>query len=496
MHRTSDHPARSNLTLRSGLGLATCRRLIDTFLRERPLPQALHLHLGTRSAASGARATAALRQHLRRAHPAEFPASGRIYLRAHGFDLTDLRGVRTAAVALRDELTARHARLDALICNAGMSAFAGIDWPLATYGALTDIVKTTTRPGSYYRGTVGDVLPPLAAAAEGLAEKVGGGGAAGNADAHAPLGRVFCANVFGHYLLAAVLAPCMQGSPERAGAGKPGPGRIVFVSSIETTTAAYVPDDLQGLSRQFAYSSSKRLTDVLALTADAPGCQASARAFLSGAPAQVQASPMAGSSISAGPAKPRERARESGDGNGNDDDSLPRIYLSHPGVVSTDIVPLILLMHYVKLVTFYITRLIGCPWMCIDAHTGAAAATWLALAPDTTLENLESEQDTELLDIGLSGSDAAGVPGDGDPDEGYDVRGLAYRCRGGRGKWGSAVDRWGREKVVRTYAVGWGVGGESEEREGLEALGRRAWAEMEALRAAWEERLPVHEKNT
>ena len=67
---------------------------------------------------------------------------------------------------------------------------------------------------------------------------------------------------------------------------------------------------------------------------------------------------------------------------------------------------------------------------------------------------------------------------------------------GGRGKWGSCVDRLGREGVRRTAAGGWGVGGSvgsgegavgREEFEGFEEAGRTCWREMERLRVTWED---------
>ena len=81
--------------------------------------------------------------------------------------------------------------------------------------------------------------------------------------------------------------------------------------------------------------------------------------------------------------------------------------------------------------------------------------------------------------------------------------------REGKGKWGSAVDTMGNERVMRTVVEGWGLGGRmgegrlvgrkgtrrefkgvgKEEREDFEECGRRAWREMEALRVMWEDRL-------
>ncbi len=81
--------------------------------------------------------------------------------------------------------------------------------------------------------------------------------------------------------------------------------------------------------------------------------------------------------------------------------------------------------------------------------------------------------------------------------------------RDGKGKWGSAVDTMGHEKVMRTVVEGWGLGGRLGEgelkgrkgtrrgfvevtngdREDFEGLGRECWRQMEGLRVAWEERM-------
>lgn len=81
--------------------------------------------------------------------------------------------------------------------------------------------------------------------------------------------------------------------------------------------------------------------------------------------------------------------------------------------------------------------------------------------------------------------------------------------REGKGKWGSAVDTMGHERVMRSVVDGWGLGGRMgegelkgtkgtrrdfvevsrEDREDFEDVGRECWRQMEGLRVAWEERL-------
>ena len=351
-------------------------------------------------------------------------------------------------------IAAAYPRLDALVCNAGMSSYAGIDWARAVRDALTDVLGACTQP-RFFVERLGELAAPQG-------QRLTDPSRPADQDPQSPepaLGRIFCANVFGHYLLAARLAPRLR----RAAPDRP-PGRLIFISSIETTAAAYRADDLQGLGSYSAYSSSKRLTDVLGLTAYLPACAGPVRAFLRGAPAGEKGAPP----ISA-------------DADDGDAEGLARILLCHPGIVSTGIVRLPLPLHYAKLAAFYVCRLLGSPWHCIDTHRGACAPAWLALAPWSTIAAAERAKPSGV--DGYAGGD------NDDLDVGYDAKARKMTCRGGRGKWGSATDWRGRERVVRTYAEGWGLGGESEERDELEELGLRAWSEMEALRKEWEERL-------
>ena len=401
--------------------------------------------------------------HLRVDHPRHSASNHPgpyVYFHSHHFDLTQLPAVLAGAA----EIAATYPRIDAVICNAGISSFAGIDWPRAIWAVLTNVIETCTQP-DWYIGTLGDLAAPQAQRLTDPAKTAADdpGDAALAQSPEPALGRIFCANVFGHYLLAARLAPRMR----RAAGPDQSPGRLILVSSIENAAAAYRPDDLQCLTTRAAYSSSKRLTDVLGLSAYLPACAGPARAFLRGAPAAAPAE------AGAPPASADEDAEE----------GLPRIFVCHPGIVDTGIVRLARPLHYAKLAAFYACRLLGSPWHCIDAYKGACAPAWLALAPWATIAAAEREKPS------VADTDAG--KDENELDVGYDAKARKMSCRGGRGKWGSATDWRGRERVVRTFAEGWGLGGESEEKDELEELGARAWREMETLRREWEERLRV-----
>jgi len=207
--------------------------------------------------------------------------------------------------------------------------------------------------------------------------------------------------------------------------------------------------DLQSLQHSRPYNSSKRLTDLLALTADSLPAQEMVSSFWSDADNQ--------------PITPR-----------------PRIFLCHPGICSTDIVPLNAFAAWASRMAFYIARWIGSPWHTIDPYKGAVSSVWLALSDRSIIE--QHEQDS------------------------------------GVGKWGSATEWTGAERVRRTEVDGWGLGGllglrgrvgrtvggnhdmtkgrrpgatdatEEDVREFVEK-GAACWKEMERLRVEWEARL-------
>jgi len=153
----------------------------------------------------------------------------------------------------------------------------------------------------------------------------------------------------------------------------------------------------------------------------------------------------------------------------------PRMYLTHPGVCGTSISGINAFMAFWMVLAMYLSRLLGSPWHPVDPYKGAISAVFCALAPWEQLPELEERE--------------------------------------GKGKWGSATDVWGDERVARTETEGWGFCGVpgkvptgsvvgkkgagylveretgKEEREKFEEDGRRVWREMEELRVEWEKRL-------
>lgn len=287
----------------------------------------------------------------------------------------------------------------------------------------------------------------------------------GGQQQHLPdLGLVFTSNVFGHYMLAHYLVPLLTSTP--AGCDT---GRIIFVSSLEAVPEAFDPDDIQGLKTPQAYESSKRLTDLLVLTSELPSTRPfTDRFFLSASPATSADEPAAPKiqlldnvTTTTTESTGRDGIRMTDNTPTGSREAQPSFHLTHPGICATAFVPLPLPLTWLMALAFYIARLLGSPWHTVSPYAGAKAPVWLALATAEEIEDVEIET-------------AAG--------------GM------GKGKWGSGIDRWGREGVRRTEVGGWesaGWGGKEkptrpEEREEFEELGRGVWKEMEELRVFWE----------
>ncbi|KAI9654407.1 MAG: 3-keto-steroid reductase [Alyxoria varia] len=260
-----------------------------------------------------------------------------------------------------------------------------------------------------------------------------------------PLGEVFCANVLGHYMLAHYLIPLFIESRQR--------GRIIWISSLEAYAAEFSMRDWQGLASDSPYEASKRLTDVLALTSKSPATSPYTKQYFDGQ-------------------RQNTRGASHNKDSTNEDDQLsfPTMHLCQPGVCATSIFPLPFLLQVAMVVAMYLARWMGSIWHPCDPYKGACAPVWLALASQQTIDHLEMD--------------------------------------GGPGKWGSATDVFGHERVERTEVEGWGWSGRvgemrgpsrarkrgaknltREQREQFDVLGRDCWAQMEGIRQDWETRL-------
>lgn len=403
----------------SGLGFAICMRLIDEFISTRPKTQRLHLISTTRSQQKAQVTTSRLERHLQRS---SVPPD-RVSLQSELLDLTSLRSVRELSSRLLKTIP----KLDAVVLNAGTGGFIGLNWPLAIWSFLRHPVYAATWP-TYKRSQVGVLTRPQV-----RSEK---NGVWNQWNEEPPLGEVFCANVFGHYVLSHDLVPLLaahDGSSEHT-------GRIIWISTIEAHESCFSISDIQALRTPSTYESSKRLTDLLVLSSSLSSTSPWTSRYLS-VPSPSDGTP-----------------------------PKVKMYVSHPGVCATSIVPLHFLLSYAMTIVLYVARWLGSPWHTLTAYCGACAPVWLIMTPQSVLDRLEETD--------------------------------------GPGKWGSATDLRGRERVTRTEVEGWGYGGvvgqdvrwrkgrkpgasdlTEEARQSFEELGRSCWKQMEALREDWEERL-------
>jgi 3-keto steroid reductase len=342
----------------------------------------------------------------------------RVHVRQEILDLTSLISVQKLSKKLRDTTP----KLDVVICNAGMGGWTDLNWGFAVWSILTDWTSAVTWPPFKISGVGWTTKPQLPKSEDGKTVE------------EPPLGEVFCANTFGHYLLGHYLAPLLAKHPECEQTR----GRIVWVSSLEGYTHSFDINDLQGISVEEAYTSSKRLTDIMAITSTLPSVSPIVDKYLD--------NPIPSEQI-----------------------TKPRIYLAHPGICGTAIFPLNFILECCFIFALYVARWLGSQWHPITAEKGATAMVWLALARQSTLDTMEERE--------------------------------------GVGKWGSATDWYGNERVERTEVEGWGWGGKlgdkrkwkgrspyakdltKEDRETFEELGVRCWLEMEHLRIEWEKRL-------
>jgi 3-keto steroid reductase len=396
--------------------------MIDEFLQTRPQDESLVLIITTRDQRKGDATIAWLENHLRKfCHNHERSLPGvtkllqhRVHFRQERLDLLSLVSVQKFCKKLRQTTP----KLDAVICNAGIGGWTGMNWPLAIFTVLTGTVNAVTYP-TYKVSGVGWLAKPQIPADKRVDEP--------------PLGEVFCANFFGHYLLCHYLAPLLA----RHSPSENTRGRIIWVSTLDALDFTLDMNDIQAIASRVPYESSKRLADVMAIGSTLPSSSRIADKYLE-SPA------------------PSEKTTK------------PRIYLAHPGICSTGIVTLPFLLGYAMVAAFHIARWLGSQWHPIDATKGAVAMVWLALASQSTLDNMEQKE--------------------------------------GVGKWGSATDVWGRERVERTEVAGWGWGGRTgeyarkgrnprakdvtkESRQAFEDTAEKCWEEMERLRIEWEDRL-------
>ena len=478
----------------SGIGLGIGQRFIDEFAALYPSPTThLTLITTTRTAAKSRATTEALRKYLDQQEDGAritnqkrtlFP--NRIHLASIELDLCNLPSVYAAAERLKSEpievftgLTPSAAptaspsgppvpavipRLDSVIFNAGIGGWTQLNWSnLVKSFFASGFVHATTFP-TCKDATGGLLVDPLT----GKEIKDVAGSAAvevANKPGTAVLGQVFCANVFGHYLFAHELLPLLSTGSASAvtgplkGSAKGPEARIIWESSIESMCWKYLSmDDFQGVGTITAYESSKRLTDLLSLTADLDGVKAYSAPFFEGDSKDEKAK----ASIEVPPAT----------------------YVTHPGIVCSTLFPLHWIVFYLYQLGMYISRIFGSPWHPVTPYKGAAAAVWVALQEQPALEALDARH----VKWG------AGTTWTGSPI----VKRTEVEGWGWRGKVNEEQYRGDKQTdpLVNTFRTSYlrnslgrredSVALTAERRQEFEVLGRDCWREMERLRLEWD----------
>ncbi|TGJ86303.1 hypothetical protein E0Z10_g2503 [Xylaria hypoxylon] len=436
----------------SGVGVGIGQRIIDEFLNSRPLSSHLILIPTTRSKTKSRDTVLALRSHLHQAaHTSkqlEARSGGtydpqttiaRVHVLSVQVDLCDLRSIRAAADQLvNGKVTdptgviddVRIPRIDAALFNAGLGGWEGLDWlEFARQFVACGLTQSTTYP-SFKKALPAAVLD---------SQKLLGGE---NPKSGSPpaLAEVFCANVFGHYVLAHELLPALS----RANTSE-APGRVVWTSSIDAGYDHLDFDDFQASRYMAPYESSKRISDLICLTADLPSVQ------------KVSASYFTSSATADKPVK-------------------PRFYLSHPGIVCTPMFPLNWFLYFWYWVVMHLSRLLGSPWHTVDVYPGACATSWLALADQSTLDAIDAQH--------IKWGSAVTRTGHAAPKK-TEVEGWGWE---GRIEDSEALKRDDSDGFLhKTKGRKWDATTLTKEKKAqFEVDGGRCWVELERLRVAWE----------
>ncbi|KAI1095625.1 hypothetical protein F5B19DRAFT_489284 [Rostrohypoxylon terebratum] len=440
----------------SGVGLGIGQRIIDEFLASRSLSSHLILIPTTRSVSKSRDTVQALRTHLQetastshqlrsRAGPDYDPQSAvsRVHILSIQLDLCSLRSIYDAAKQLIHGQVSdptgliedvKIPRLDAALFNAGIGGWSGLDWfGFAKQFFEVGLVQSCTFP-AFKKALPAAVLDQ---------HKFLGDKAADLKTQPPELAEVFMANVFGHYVLAHELLPLLSRSRPDEPAG-----RVIWTSTIDVSHEHLSFSDFQARHGNPPYESSKRITDLICLTAHLPGVEkASAPYFASPAAAD----------------KPVK----------------PRFYLSHPGVVCTPLFPLHWLLYWGYYVAMYIARWLGSPWHPVEPYLGACATAWLALADQHTLDGLRADR----VKWGTSTSRSGHAAPKKSEVDGWGWDGNVTSPDGAKEDDGVGVLRRavGRKWDARDLT--------EEKRAQFEDDGRKCWEELERLRTAWEKAL-------
>ncbi|KAF7558548.1 hypothetical protein G7046_g5608 [Stylonectria norvegica] len=440
----------------SGIGLSIGERLIDEFLATRSLTSHLILLPTTRSAAKSLQTIRALRTYAERAakkssvlrsrvgDPYRWQdATRRIHVLSLQLDLCDLRNVYAFAERLIHATVSnppglegeylervKIPRLDSVVFNAAYGGWSGFSMLAATWMMATKgLVQAVTWP------TYKLALPTSL-----LNERK---------DLNYPskplLGEVFAACIFGHYVLAHELLPLLT----RRNAEET-PGRLIWSSSLEAVRDAFDLADPQCFTGKGPYESSKRLTDIISLTATLPAVKPYATPFFTDDDATVAQ---------------HERVP-------------PKMYLTHPGIVSSAIFPVPWGLVWAYNLALIFSRWLGSPWHTFDTYSGAKSPVWVILQEQKALDDLDAERvkwgssSNRWLEVGIKKTEVEGWGWEGKvEDASKDTTGALLNKAIGRKSGALDVSE---DSLVE-----------------FEELGVECWKTMEDMRLEWQEVLDV-----
>ncbi|KAI1327379.1 hypothetical protein F5Y16DRAFT_371785 [Xylariaceae sp. FL0255] len=421
----------------SGVGLGIGQRTIDKFLDTRPPSQHLILIPTTRSKTKSHDTVLALRKHLQNNPKHSSPA--RVHILSLQLDLCDLRSIYAAADQLINGTVSDPTgqlddvaipRIDAALFNAGIGGWSGLSWFGLVYQfARRGISQATCFPA--FKIAANPVILD--------SQKLLGANTAPKFPPPA-LTEVFTANLFGHYVLAHQLLPLLSRS-----SASEAPGRVVWTSSIDAGFEHLDLGDFQATRTRPPYESSKRITDIIALTAELPSVRDAAAPFFD--------SPAAA-----------------------DKPIKSRFYLSHPGIVCTPIFPLNWFLFLGYQFAMYLARWFGSPWHTIKIYLGACATTWLALADQSTLDALDAQR----VKWGSSATFFGHAAPKKTETEGWGWEGRIEDDEALRNDPEKGIFRKSRFRKWDAITL------TEEKKAEFEAQGRQCWEKLESLRVAWD----------
>ncbi|EEB08102.1 3-keto sterol reductase [Schizosaccharomyces japonicus yFS275] len=270
----------------SGLGFGIATRLLENATPEiEDAPETLTIVLTCRSKQKAEDAISRLR--------ALFPKR-KLQLEYVLLDLSDMHNVEMAVRAI----STRYKKLDYVYLNAGAWDLAGIDWVKAIFSTLLNPIQALTHP-TFYRET------------SGRTTKDG-------------MGFIFQSNVFGHYYLKKRLEEL--GVLQKA-------TKLVLTSSLVAEPDSLNLKDIECVSGDKPYQSSKRILDILHFNEVEKGCCKYMQ------------------------------------------------FLSHPGLCTTGMYETFIgpIMVFFAKLGFWFCRLLGSPWHTISPYIAAFSFIWLAL---------------------------------------------------------------------------------------------------------------------